>query len=166
MSSDIFSEKTKQIIDEIKRESNVNRSEQRIGFTCSCFDLLHAGHLMMLKDAKDQCDVLVVGLQTDPTIDRSEKNKPIQTFEERKIMIESVKFIDHVIDYATENDLYQILEHLDPDVRIIGSDWRGKTFTGIDLESIPIHWHERTHNFSTSNLRKRIFNAERLKHKK
>ena len=80
------------------------------GFTCSCFDLLHAGHILMLKDAREQCDYLIVGLQTDPTIDRPEKNKPIQSFEERKIQLEAVRYVDEIIVYETEQDLYDLLK--------------------------------------------------------
>jgi len=139
-------------------------ANKKIGFTCSCFDLLHTGHLIMLQDCKEQCDVLVIGLQTDPTIDRPDtKNAPVQTFYERELMVKSLKYIDEVIVYATEADLYAILLALQPHVRIIGSDWKGLKYTGHDIESIPIHWHERTHNFSTTNLRQRIFNAEKQK---
>tara|TARA_Y100000814_G_C12104203_1_gene324802 strand:- start:114 stop:527 length:414 start_codon:yes stop_codon:yes gene_type:complete len=126
-----------------------------IGFTCSCFDLLHAGHILMLKDAKEQCDSLVVGLQTDPTLDRIEKNKPIQTLKERKIQLEAVKYIDKIFIYNTENDLYELLQRVQPDLRILGTDYKDKKFTGDDLD-IKIYYHERNHNFSTSNLRKNI----------
>lgn len=132
---------------------------KKIGFTCSCFDLLHTGHLIMLEDAKKQCDVLIVGLQTDPTIDRPKKNKPVQSYFERKIMLESIKYVDEIIEYATEADLYKILTFLKPDVRIIGSDWKGKRYTGWELD-IPMYWHERTHNYSTSAFREKIFQAE------
>ncbi len=135
---------------------------KKIGFTCSCFDLLHSGHCIMLKDAKEQCDVLIVGLQTDPTIDRPEKNKPIQTFEERKIMIESIKYVDEVITYSTEKDLYDLLVSINPDVRIIGSDWFNKKYTGYELP-IQMYWHQRTHSWSTSGLRKRVYEREKLK---
>ena len=127
----------------------------KIGFTCSCFDLLHAGHILMLKDAKAQCDKLIVGLQTDPTIDRPEKNKPIQSLEERKIQLEAVKYVDGVIIYETENDLYELLYKLMPDVRILGTDYEHKHFTGIDLH-IPIYFHNRNHNYSTTNIRKKL----------
>lgn len=151
---------------EITRLRNKYKGK-KIGFTCSCFDLLHTGHLIMLQDAKNQCDILIVGLQTDPTIDRpDEKNKPVQDFYERELMIMSLTYIDEVVVYATESDLYNILKELQPDVRIIGSDWKGKHYTGHDLVNIPVHWHERTHNYSTSNLRKRIYEAEKLKHHK
>ena len=135
-------------------------SKQKIGFTCSCFDILHSGHCIMLEDAKSQCDVLIIGLQTDPTIDRKNKNKPIQTYEERTIMINSIKYVDEVIEYSTEKELYELLQLLNPQVRIIGSDWKGKEYTGFDLD-IEMYWHERNHNWSTSGLRKRIYEAEK-----
>jgi|TARA_R110000824_G_scaffold19141_2_gene74619 glycerol-3-phosphate cytidylyltransferase len=125
------------------------------GFTCSSFDLLHAGHILMLKDAKEQCDYLIVGLQTDPTIDRPEKNKPIQSYEERYIQLQAVKYIDEIFVYETEEDLYKKLLYFNSDVRILGSDYKGKPFTGDDL-NIPIYYHGRNHNYSTSNLRKKI----------
>jgi glycerol-3-phosphate cytidylyltransferase len=152
----IFNDDIVNQINKIKHE-NPNKI---IGFTCSCFDLLHTGHLIMLNDAKEQCDILVVGLQTDPTIDRPDKNKPVQSFYERELMINSLRYIDYIIVYATEDDLYKILQELNPDVRIIGSDWKNKNYTGHDLEHIPMYWHERTHNYSTSNLRQRIYQAE------
>ena len=127
-----------------------------VGFTCSCFDLLHAGHILMLQDAKRQCDKLIVGLQTDPTIDRPDtKNKPIQSLEERKIQLEAVKYVDEVFTYDTEEELYKKLLDINPDVRILGSDYIGKSFTGNDLD-IEIYYHERNHNYSTTNLRKKI----------
>ena len=126
-----------------------------IGFTCSCFDLLHAGHILMLKDAKEQCDYLIVGLQTDPTLDRPEKNKPIQSLEERKIQLEAVKYVDEVIEYETEEELYQLLKILRPNIRILGSDYEdGRYFTGQEL-NIPIYFHKRNHNYSSTNLRKK-----------
>ena len=127
----------------------------KIGFTCSCFDLLHAGHILMLKDAKAQCDKLIVGLQTDPTIDRPEKNKPIQSFEERKIQLEAVKYVDEIFTYETEEDLYKKLLEISPDIRILGSDYIDKSFTGDNLD-IPIYFHERKHNYSSTNLRGKI----------
>ena len=133
-----------------------------IGFTCSCFDLLHAGHLIMLQDARAHCDKLIVGLQTDPTIDRPEKNKPIQSFEERKIQLESVKYIDEIIEYSTEKELYELLKNINPDVRILGTDYINKSFTGDDL-NIKIYFHKRDHNYSTSNIRKKIHLEEKKK---
>lgn len=156
------------ILPKIKELSNQGK---KIGFTCSCFDLLHAGHYLMLKDSRNQCDFLVVGLQTDPTVDESyrketndgkNKNRPIQDWNERLIQIEGCKYVDTVVKYTTESDLHDILEKLRPDIRILGSDWEGKPFTGHELE-IPIHWHRRDHDYSTSNLRKRVFLAEKNK---
>ena len=128
----------------------------KIGFTCSCFDLLHTGHILMLKDAKKQCDKLIVGLQTDPTLDRAEKNKPIQTYEERFIQLEAVKYVDDIIKYKTEEELYQLLKLMRPNIRILGSDYQdGRYFTGMEL-NIPIYYHKRNHNYSSTNLRKKI----------
>ena len=126
------------------------------GFTCSCFDLLHAGHILMLEDAKSQCDKLIVGLQTDPSIDRPlTKNKPIQTLEERRIQLEAVRYVDKIFEYTTEEELYKKLLDIKPDVRILGSDYIGKSFTGDDLD-IKIYYHDRKHNYSTTNLREKI----------
>lgn len=127
-----------------------------IGFTCSCFDLLHCGHCLMLEDAKKQCDILIIGLQTDPTIDRVDKNKPIQEYEERLIMIKSIKYVNEVIKYSTEEELYKLLVMLKPNIRIIGTDWKNKEYTGYKLP-IKMYWHNRNHSWSTSNLRKRIY---------
>ena len=110
----------------------------------------------MLKDAKKQCDKLIVGLQTDPTIDRPEKNKQIQSYEERYIQLEAVKYIDEIIKYETENELYNIIYKLMPDIRILGSDYKGKYFTGIDIHNVDIYFHERNHEYSTTNLRKKM----------
>ena len=129
---------------------------KKIGFTCSCFDLLHAGHILMLKDAKNQCDYLIVGLQTDPTINRpKEKNKPIQSLLERKIQLEAVKYIDEIVIYDSEDELYELLKKINPNVRILGTDYKNKKYTGDDLD-IKIYFHERNHNFSSSNLRKKL----------
>jgi glycerol-3-phosphate cytidylyltransferase len=136
---------------------------KRIGFTCGCFDLLHYGHLLMLKDGKDHYDVMIVGLQTDPTIDRPQKNRPVQSFEERKFMVESLRYVDDMIIYSTEAELYEILDKLRPDGRILGTDYLNKSFTGDDLP-IEIYWHDRNHNYSTTNLRQRVFICETEKH--
>ena len=117
---------------------------------------MHPGHMKMLQDARDQCDYLIVGLQSDPTIDRPDsKNKPIQTLEERQIMISAIRFIDELMIYDTEDDLYSYLKNNRPDVRVLGSDYKGKDFTGKDLD-IKIYYHDRNHNYSTTNLRKKI----------
>jgi glycerol-3-phosphate cytidylyltransferase len=118
----------------------------------------------MLKDAKTQCDYLIVGLQTDPTIDRPNKNKPIMSFEERKILVESCKYIDQIIEYTTENDLLNILMNNNIDIRILGSDYINKSFTGNQL-NIPIYYHDRSIlNLSTTSLRNKIYIAEKNLH--
>lgn len=127
----------------------------KIGFTASCFDLLHAGHCLMLKDARQQCDWLVVALQSDPSTDRPEKNQPIQSLDERKIQLESLKYVDQIELYETEEDLLSLLKKIKPDVRILGTDYTNKDFTGQEL-NIEIFFHERNHPWSTSELRKRI----------
>ena len=136
-----------------------NKDVGKVGFVASSFDLLHAGHIKMLEDAKAQCDYLIAALQTDPTIDKdyrnNKKNKPVQTITERQIMIESIRYIDEVIIYETENDLYKLLLDLNPDIRILGSDYKGKSFTGDDLD-IKIYYHDRNHDYSSTNLRKKI----------
>lgn len=125
------------------------------GFTCSCFDLLHAGHILMLEEAKLQCDRLVVGLQTDPTLDRPEKNAPIQSVTERYIQLAAVKYVDEIIPYSTEQDLSNLLKALPIDIRIIGEDYRDKDFTGKEL-NIPLYYNKREHDWSSSALRKKI----------
>jgi glycerol-3-phosphate cytidylyltransferase len=133
----------------------------RIGFTCSAFDLFHAGHVLMLAEAKSQCDYLIVGLQTDPTIDRPEKNKPVQSVFERFVQVEGCKHVDMVIPYATEADLLNILKSIHIDVRILGEEYQNRTFTGEDLD-IEIYFNTRSHAFSTTELRERIADAEVL----
>ena len=135
-----------------------------VGFTCSCFDLLHAGHIIMLQYAKARCDKLIVGLQTDPT-DRPEKNKPIQSLEERRIQLEAVKYVDEIFTYDTEEELYKKLLDINPDVRILGSDYIGKSFTGDDLD-IKIYYHDRSHNYSSTNLRQNIVSEHLCKKNK
>jgi len=132
----------------------------KTGFVASCFDMLHAGHCLMLKDASFQCDHLIVALQTDPTIDRPEKNKPVQSFPERMIQLEAVRYVDEIIAYNTEEELEEWLNVLKPDVRILGSDYKDKFYyTGKDLE-IETYFHDRSHDWSTSELRRRIVKSE------
>jgi glycerol-3-phosphate cytidylyltransferase len=130
----------------------------KIGFTCSTFDLFHAGHVMMLKEAKAQCDYLIVGLQTDPTIDRSWKNKPVQTVLERFIQVQACRYVDEIIPYATEKELMDILTSYSIDVRIIGEEYRNKQFTGHDLP-MSVYFNSRQHSFSTTELRQRVLDA-------
>ena len=138
----------------------------KVGITFSCFDLFHAGHVAMLHEAKTQCDYLIVGLQTDPTIDRPTKNKPIQSVFERYMQLKACKYIDEIIPYATEKDVEDILLTYPIDVRIIGSDYMDQNFTGKDLcgwKGIAIYYNKRMHSFSTSELRQRVIHAEELK---
>ena len=127
------------------------------GFTCGALDLLHAGHVMMLKECKAQCDFLIVGLQVDPSIDRPEKHKPIETIEERMIRLKGCRYVDKIVVYETELDLFYLLKETKPDVRFLGEDWKGKEFTGDSLP-IKIIYNSRNHNYSSSNLIQRIKN--------
>ena len=132
----------------------------KIGFTCSTFDLFHAGHVMMLKEAKQQCDYLIVGLQTDPTIDRVEKNKPVQGVFERFIQLQACKFVDEVVVYATEKELRDILLSYPISVRILGEEYAEKEFTGCDI-NMEYYFNQRRHSFSTTELRQRVIDASR-----
>ena len=125
------------------------------GWTCGQFDLLHSGHLIMLKEIRKQCDYLIVGLQTDASIDRPEKHKPIETVEERMIRLQACKYVDKIVIYETEKDLYNLLKEIKPDIRFLGADWKGKHFTGDNLD-IKIIFNSRNHNYSSSNLIARI----------
>ena len=131
----------------------------RVGITFSAFDLLHAGHVAMLRESKQQCDYLVAGLQLDPTIDRPEKNKPIQTIVERYTQLKAVKYVDEIIPYTTEKDVEDILEMYQIDVRILGEEYKDKDFTGKDIcrrLGIELYFNKRDHRFSSTDLRKRI----------
>ena len=133
----------------------------KVGFTCSTFDLLHAGHLIMLREAKEQCDYLMVGLQTDPSISRSTKNVPVQTIVERYTQLNAVGCVDEIIPYTTEQDLEDILSMYHIDVRILGEEYREKEFTGKDICSardIELYFNKRDHRFSSSDLRNRVKN--------
>ena len=133
---------------------------ERVGIVASCFDLFHAGHILMLMEAKDNCDRLIVALQSDPTIDRPEKNKPVQGLYERFLQVDSCKYVDAVIPYDTETDLYNLLSGLSWGVRFLGADYYDRTdFTGVDLD-IPIHYCSRRHDYSSSGLRERIKKAK------
>tara|TARA_R110002012_G_scaffold289221_1_gene482206 strand:- start:175 stop:618 length:444 start_codon:yes stop_codon:yes gene_type:complete len=132
---------------------------KKIGFTCSTFDLLHAGHVMMLRDAKQQCDYLICGIQVDPSTDRPEKNAPIQTIVERYTQLKAVGYVDEIIPYGNEEDLEDILTLYNIDVRILGEEYRDKDFTGKDIcrqRDISIYFNKRDHRFSSSGLRKRV----------
>ena len=136
----------------------------RVGITFSTFDLLHAGHIGMLREAKSNCDYLIVGLQSDPTIDRPEtKNKPIQTMVERYAQLNALKFVDEIVPYQTEEDVIDILELFQIDVRVLGEEYRDKDFTGKDVcrkRDIDLYFNKRDHRFSSSDLRKRVAERE------
>ena len=131
-----------------------------VGFTCSTFDLLHAGHILMLAESKSICDYLIVGLQIDPSIDRHNvKNKPVQSIVERFVQLSAVKFVDEIIVYQTEKDLEDMLMFLPITIRIIGEEYKDKEFTGKQIceqRSIQIYYNQRKHSFSTTELRNRV----------
>ena len=135
-----------------------------VGFTCSTFDLLHAGHILMLAECKQVCDYLIVGVQSDPTIDRpGTKNKPVQSIVERYVQLSAVKFVDEIIVYNTEKDLEDMLMFLPLSVRIIGEEYKDKDFTGKQIcedRGIKVWYNSRTHRFSSSELRQRTYQSE------
>ncbi|WP_264553790.1 adenylyltransferase/cytidyltransferase family protein [Flavobacterium sp. N2038] len=138
----------------------------KIGITFSAFDLLHAGHIKMLEEAKEQCDYLIVGLQIDPALDRPEKNSPTQTVVERYIQLKGCKFVDEIIPYATEVDLEDILKSHKIDVRILGDEYQHKNFTGrsyCEEKGIKLYFNKRDHRFSSSGLRKEVAVRELIK---
>ena len=132
---------------------------KKIGITFSTFDLLHAGHIAMLAEAKNHCDYLICGLQTDPTINRPDtKNKPVQSIIERQIQVSGCRYVDEIIVYNTEEDLLLILNTLPINIRILGSEYQSKPFTGVDL-LLDIYYNKRDHLFSSTALRKRVYQA-------
>ena len=131
----------------------------KVGFTASAFDLLHAGHISMLREAKSVCDHLICGLQIDPSLERLGKNQPIQGITERYIQLSAVKYVDEIVPYAYEKELLDILDTYPIDIRIIGEEYRAEQFTGKDecqLKGIEIYYNKRDHGFSTSELRRKI----------
>lgn len=135
----------------------------KVGFTCSAFDLLHSGHIQMLREAKSQCDYLICGLQVDPSLDRPTKNKPAQTIVERYTQLAAVRYVDEIVPYVTESDLEDILAAYPIDIRILGDEYKDKDFTGRDIckkRGIELYFNKRDHRFSTSELRKRIAAAD------
>jgi glycerol-3-phosphate cytidylyltransferase len=141
-------------------------SNKIIGITCSTFDLFHAGHVIMLEEAKKQCDHLIAAIQVDPTIDRTSKNKPVQSIIERQIQVGACKHVDEIIVYSTEKELEDIFMSLPIDVRIMGEEYRDTEFTGkaiCEKRKIEIYFNKRDHYFSSSDLRTRVFEAEAKK---
>jgi glycerol-3-phosphate cytidylyltransferase len=142
-------------------------SGKPVGFTCSTFDLLHAGHILMLAECKQVCDYLIVGVQSDPTIDRpGTKNKPVQSIVERYVQLSAVKFVDQIIVYNTEKDLEDMLMFLPITVRIIGEEYKDKDFTGKQIcedRGVKVWYNSRNHRFSSSELRQRTYQSEMAK---
>ena len=143
--------------------------KKTVGITCSTFDLLHTGHILMLEECKKYCDYLICALQNDPTIDRETKNKPVQSLVERFIQLDAVKYVDKIIPYNTESELEEIFKSIDIDVRIIGSDYFNKEFTAKQIcidRGIKIAYNKRDHDYSTTSLRKKIHKIENQYDKK
>lgn len=131
---------------------------QRVGFTCGCFDLLHAGHVLMLKECKENCDYLIVGLHTDPSYIDGKEN-PTQSIYERMVQLKAVKHVNEIIVYDNEEDLCNVLLSIMPDVRFLGEDYKGiENFTGSEIEGIEIFFNSRRHSYSSTELRSRIRN--------
>jgi len=126
------------------------------GITFGAFDLFHAGHVLMMEEAKSVCDYLIVCLQTDPSLDRSEKNSPVQSISERQIQVEACKYVDEVIIYDTEEDVMEISNSIDWDVRILGDEYKDKYFTGREEYLDKCYFNKRPHDFSSSELRERV----------
>lgn len=147
------------------RVKELKDAGMKIGITFSTFDLLHAGHIAMLAEAKNHCDYLIAGLQTDPTIDRPDsKNPPVQSIVERQIQLSATRFVDEIVVYQTEKDLEDILLTLPIDVRILGVEYEEKDFTGRKIcieRGIELVYNKRDHSFSSSSLRKRVAEAQR-----
>lgn len=140
-----------------------------VGFTCGAFDLFHAGHILMLEEAKEYCDYLIVGLQSDPSFDRPTKNKPVQSIVERQVQVRGCRYVDEVVIYDTEKDLEDLFKVLPISVRIIGSDYKDRDFTAKDYcnnSGITIVYNRRDHSFSTTDLRQRVYLAELGKHER
>jgi len=140
---------------------------KKIGITFSTFDMLHAGHIAMLAEAKNHCDYLICGLQTDPTIDRPDtKNKPVQSIVERQIQLAACRYVDEVVVYQTEQDLVDLLLILPLDIRVLGVEYQHKNFSGYEecgMRGIELVFNGRDHSFSSSSLRKRVVEAETFK---
>ena len=138
----------------------------KVGITTSTFDLFHVGHVKMLEEAKTKCDFLIVGLQLDSSFDRPEKNNPPQSIIERYVQLNGCKFVDEIVPYVNEGDLMDILTSFKIDIRIIGEEYKNKSFTGKDFckkKGIKIYYNKREHRFSSSNLREQVMKSEERK---
>lgn len=137
----------------------------KIGITAGSFDCTHAGHYLMFEECRNKCDHLIVCLQTDPSLDRDTKNKPVQSLFERYLQLKACKFIDEIIVYETEDDFYNILSSINYHIRFVGADWEGKKYTGFDIPGMDdkIVFNSRNHGYSTTSLRQRVHDAELAK---
>ena len=133
------------------------------GITFGAFDLFHAGHVLMLQEAKTVCDYLIVCIQTDPSFDRNSKNTPVQSLLEREIQITACRYVDEVMVYDTEADLIEILDSVEWDVRILGDEYQNRDFTGRDKYLEKCYFNKRPHTFSSSELRERVAEKEASK---
>lgn len=136
----------------------------KYGITFSTFDLLHAGHVQMLREAKDNCDYLICGLQMDPSSDRKEKNSPVQTVVERYTQLKAISYVDEIIPYNNEEDVKDILTLYNIDVRILGEEYKTQDFTGKEIcrqRGIDLYFNKRDHRFSSSDLRKRVCDGDK-----
>jgi glycerol-3-phosphate cytidylyltransferase len=140
------------------------RDGKKVGFTAGAFDLCHAGHMLMFEEAREQCDYLIIALQSDPSLDRPTKNHPIMSLKERMIILKGIKYIDEIVTYDTEADLLKMLTDntLGIDVRILGVEYKDKQYTGRDLP-LPVYYNTRDHGYSTTELRGRVYEAEKAK---
>ena len=130
----------------------------KIGFACGVFDLFHAGHALMLKECKQYCDRLVVAVNKAQNISAAinpAKQKPVYSYEERKLILESCRYVDEVIGYNSEEELLEILKKGHFDIRFLGEDYKGRAITGAELK-IPIHYTDRSHGLSTTVIRERL----------
>tara|TARA_R110000796_G_C14283999_1_gene403062 strand:+ start:157 stop:585 length:429 start_codon:yes stop_codon:yes gene_type:complete len=138
-----------------------------VGFTCGAFDLLHAGHVLMLQEASEVCDFLIVGLHIDPSEERQWKNKPVQSVHERFIQLEALKYVDYILPYHTEKDMHELLQILRVNVRIVGEEYRNQTLSGQNLHEelgIKLYHNSRGHKFSSTELRDRVKRANKKSH--
>ena len=141
--------------------NKLKKQGKKIGFTASTFDLLHAGHIAMLAEAKSNCDFLIVGLLTDPTISRPFKNKPIQTVFERYLQAQAIEYIDLIIPFESEKDLEDMILTIMPDVRFVGEEYKDQEHTGKNIEGVKLFYNKRRHSFSSTELRERVINFKK-----
>lgn len=144
---------------EIAKKLNKSVDDVVVGFTCSAFDLLHAGHVVMLQEARSKCDYLICGLLVDPSVDRPDtKNKPVQSMFERYLQLSACKYVDEIIPFEREQDIVDIILTINPDIRFCGEEYKDVDHTGKGL--CYTYYNKRKHSFSTSSLRQRILDLQ------